>query len=60
MLIRGRSPHPSRRGDQWGVPLGSTTVVYRNLGPDEEGYHPDTAGSYDIPIKNNYAEYGTT
>ena len=57
-VFRGGSPDPSRKAPR--VPLGSSTVVERNVGPEDEGYNRHTAGTYDIQITDNYAEYGRT
>ena len=57
-VFRGGSPDPCRKPDR--VPLGSSTTVERNVGVAEEGYNRHTAGTYDIQITNNYAEYGRT
>ncbi|WP_269522291.1 hypothetical protein [Coraliomargarita parva] len=42
------------------VPRGTASTVHRGLRSSETGYHKDTAGSYDIQVLGNYAEYGMT
>ena len=58
----GGPPDPSQKWDKkrHPVPLGSSTTVKRHLAPEDEEYSIQTAGTYDIQIKNNYAEYGRT
>ena len=57
-VFRGGSPDPSRKAPQ--VPLGSSDKVIRGLDPKQEGYSSHLAGTYDIQISNNHAEYGRT
>jgi hypothetical protein len=57
-VFRGGSPDPSRKAPQ--VPLGSAGRVIRGLDPKAEGYSSHLAGTYDIQISNNHAEYGRT
>jgi hypothetical protein len=57
-VFRGGSPDPSRKAPR--VPLGSSDKVIRGLDPQQEGYSPHLAGTYDIQISNNHAEYGRT
>jgi hypothetical protein len=57
-VFRGGSPDPSRKAPR--VPLGSADEVIRGLDPKREDYSPHLAGTYDIQVKNNYAEYGRT
>jgi len=57
-VFRGGSPDPSRKAPR--VPLGSSTTVIRGLDPKAENYSSHQAGTYDVQISNNYAEYGRT
>ena len=57
-VFRGGSPDPSRKAPR--VPLGSAATVVRGIDPQQEGYSPHIAGTYDIQISNNYAEYART
>ncbi len=43
-----------------GVQKGSATQVKRGVPDTEPGYDPNTAGSFDIIVANNYAEHGRT
>ena len=55
-VFRGGSPDPSRKAPQ--VPLGSANKVTRGMDPTKADYSTHLAGTYDIQISNNYAEYG--
>ncbi|HEV7401968.1 MAG TPA: right-handed parallel beta-helix repeat-containing protein [Chthoniobacteraceae bacterium] len=57
-VFRGGSPDPSRKAPT--VPLGSSSTVVRGLAPGQDGYSRHLAGTYDIQVTNNYAEYGRT
>jgi len=57
-VFRGGSPDPSRKAPR--VPLGSSNKVIRSLDPKQPDYNSHLAGTYDIQISNNYAEYGRT
>lgn len=57
-VFRGGSPDPSRKAPR--VPLGSADKAIRNIDPKTEGYSTHLAGTYDVQISNNYAEYGRT
>jgi hypothetical protein len=57
-VFRGGSPDPSRKAPR--VPLGSADKVVRGMDPKAEGYSSHLAGTYDIQVSNNHAEYGRT
>lgn len=42
------------------VPRGTASTVKRGLVPGDEGFLQDTAGTYDIQVLGNFAEYGMT
>ncbi|WP_157837273.1 hypothetical protein [Geminisphaera colitermitum] len=42
------------------IPRGTASTVKRGSRPGDEGFLPDTAGTYDIQVLGNFAEYGMT
>ncbi|EIP98327.1 hypothetical protein OpiT1DRAFT_02783 [Opitutaceae bacterium TAV1] len=42
------------------IPRGTASTVKRGSRPGDEGFLADTAGTYDIQVLGNFAEYGMT